>query len=232
MRGHDLFAGTSATAHAVPCRACRHQVSPTAGTLIKDTKLLLSTWFLVIHLISEAKTGLSSLALKRDLGMSYPTAWLIHQNVMAERETSYVLDGQIQVDDAYLGGERSGGKVGREPENKVPFVDSVSLNEDGLLRCRHHGRLHDQPSVVAGRRPQDVPEINRINTALGNLNTSLSGTYHTFGFQAYAARYLAAFLYRFNRRFDPRALPTRLLMAAVRCKPKPQRAIPSTELYC
>jgi hypothetical protein len=66
---------------------------------------------------------------------------------------------------------------------------------------------------------------------LGNLKTSLSGTYHAFGFQKYAAHYLAAFTYRFNRRFDLKALPTRLLIAAVRCKPQPQRVIRSADIY-
>lgn len=56
------------------CGACRHQTSLTAGTLMEHTKLPLTTWFLAIHLISQAKTGLSALALKRDLGVSYPTA--------------------------------------------------------------------------------------------------------------------------------------------------------------
>jgi hypothetical protein len=37
---------------------------------------------------------------------------------MAERETLYTLTGPVQVDDAYLGGERSGGKAGRGSENK------------------------------------------------------------------------------------------------------------------
>src|SRR3546814_9538454 len=50
---------------------------------------------------------------------------------MADRDTRYVLEGQVQVDDAYLGGERSGGKVGRGSENKVPFVAAVSLSDEG-----------------------------------------------------------------------------------------------------
>src|SRR3546814_8770814 len=74
-----------------------------AGTVMQGTKLPLTTWFLAIYLISQAKTGLSALALKRHLGVSYPTAWLIHHKLMqamADRETRYVLDGQVQVDDA------------------------------------------------------------------------------------------------------------------------------------
>lgn len=41
---------------------------------MEHTKLPLVTWFLAIYLISQAETGLSSLALKRQLGVSYLTA--------------------------------------------------------------------------------------------------------------------------------------------------------------
>ena len=71
------------------CNGCRRQTSVTAGTLFAGTKLPLTTWFLAIYLISQAKTGLSALALKRQLGVSYRTAWLVHHNIMcamAERE--------------------------------------------------------------------------------------------------------------------------------------------------
>lgn len=116
------------------CGGCRHQTSLTAGTMMEHTKLPLKTWFLAMHLISQAKTGISALALKRDLGVSYPTAWLLHHkinNAMAQREAARRLGGAVQLDDAYLGGERSGGKVGRGSENKIPFVAAVSLNATG-----------------------------------------------------------------------------------------------------
>lgn len=255
------------------CNACRHQTSLIAGTIFQGTKLALTVWFLAIYLISQAKTGLSALALKRHLGVSYPTAWLIHHKlmqVMLVREARYVLDGQVQVDDAYLGGERSGGKVGRGSENKVPFVAAVSLSDDGhplrtkltpvpgftlksiaewakdqlapgstvlsdglacfgaviAADCTH------QPTVVAGRKPKDIPEFQWINTVLGNLKTSLTGSYHAFNFQKYAARYLAAFAYRFNRRFDLKALHSRLLVAAVCCGPQPLWSIRLADDHC
>ena len=50
---------------------------------------------------------------------------------MSEREATYILSGQVQIDDAYLGGERSGGKVGRGSENKVSLVAAVSLDDNG-----------------------------------------------------------------------------------------------------
>jgi len=255
------------------CNACRHQTSLIAGTVFQSTKLRLTVWFLAIYLISQAKTGLSALALKRQLGVSYPTAWLIHHKLMqamVEREQRYVLEGQVQVDDAYLGGERSGGKVGRGSENKVPFVAAVSLSDDGhplrtkltpvpgfsLKAIEQWARTHlapgstvlsdglacfaavtsagcaHQPTVVAGRKPKDLPEFQWINTVLGNLKTSLNGSYHAFDFPKYAARYLAAFTYRFNRRFDLRTLHKRLLVAAAHCGPQPQRSIRMAEVRC
>jgi hypothetical protein len=255
------------------CNACRHQASLIAGTVFQGTKLPLTTWFLAIYLISQAKTGLSALALKRQLGVTYPTAWLIHHKlmqVMADREARYLLEGKIQVDDAYLGGERTGGKVGRGSENKVAFVAAVSLNEaDRPLRVRltpvpgftlkavaawakdhlapgsavfsdglacfgavtEAGCSH-QPTVIAGRKPKEVPEFQWINTVLGNLKTSLSGCYHAFDFRKYATRYLAAFCYRFNRRFDLRSLHQRLLIAAVGTTPQPLRSIRVADVHC
>ncbi len=115
------------------CHACRHQASLTAGTLLDNTKLPLTTWFLAIYLVSQAKTGLSSLALKRQLGVSYPTAWLMHQKILAAtgRGDAPQLDGVVQLDDAGLGRNRAGGKPGRGWENKVPFVAAVSIDGRG-----------------------------------------------------------------------------------------------------
>jgi transposase-like protein len=115
------------------CKACRHQTSLTAGTVMDSTKLPLRTWFLAIFLISQDKTGLSSLALMRQLGTSYRTAWLIHHKLMAtmaERDSQQPLGGDVQLDDAYLGGERPG-VVGRGSTNKVPIVAAVSTDDAG-----------------------------------------------------------------------------------------------------
>ena len=116
------------------CRHCGHQATLTAGTIMQATKLPLTTWFLAFYLIGQAKTGISSLELSRHLGVKYDTAWLLHNKIlraMTEREEAYVLRGKIQIDDAYLGGERPGGKAGRGSENKIPIVAAVSLNEAG-----------------------------------------------------------------------------------------------------
>jgi hypothetical protein len=49
---------------------------------MEATKLPQPTWFLAFYLIGQAKTGISSLALMRQLGVHYRTAWLIHNKIM------------------------------------------------------------------------------------------------------------------------------------------------------
>ena len=46
--------------------------------------------------------------------MNDRTAWLIQNKIMqamCEREEAYLLRGKVQIDDAFLGGERNGGKA-------------------------------------------------------------------------------------------------------------------------
>ena len=116
------------------CLGCRHQCSVTSGTIFEATKLPLTRWFLAMHLLTQSKNNVSALELKRHLGVCYKTAWLMKHKlmeVMRVREEGRQLDGRVEIDDAYLGGERTGGKVGRGSENKVPFIAAVQTTPDG-----------------------------------------------------------------------------------------------------
>jgi len=254
------------------CRSCGYQATLTARTIMQATKLPLTTWFLAFYLIGQAKTGISSLELSRHLGVNYDTAWLLHNKIlraMSEQEESYVLRGKIQLDDAYLGGERQGGKAGRGSENKIPIVAAVSLNEaghpihikitpvqsfsseairawasqnlapgcavlsDGLACFRSivkAGCSH-VAIVTGGKHPNDLPQFRWINTLLGNLKTSLSGTFHAFDFGKYARRYLGGYCFRFNRRFAMAEMSERIANAVCCCMPCTERDLRVAELY-
>jgi len=254
------------------CRICRHQATLTAGTIMQATKLPLTTWFQAFYLIGQAKTGISSLELSRHLDVNYDTAWLLHNKIlkaMSDRDDAYVLRGKIQMDDAYLGGERPGGKAGRGSENKIPIIAAISLNEsghpihakitpvigfsseavgswamahldpdcavltDGLACFRSvitAGCSHE--AVVTGsKHPNDLPQFRWVNTLLGNLKTSLSGTFHAFNFDKYAKRYLGGYCFRFNRRFSLPAMTQRIANAVCCCIPCTERDLRVAESY-
>jgi transposase-like protein len=254
------------------CRICRHQATLTAGTIMQATKLPLTTWFQAFYLIGQAKTGISSLELSRHLDVNYDTAWLLHNKIlkaMSDRDDAYVLRGKIQMDDAYLGGERPGGKAGRGSENKIPIIAAISLNEsghpihakitpvigfsseavgswamahldpdcavltDGLACFRSvitAGCSHEAV-VTGGKHPNDLPQFRWVNTLLGNLETSLSGTFLAFNFDKYAKRYLGGYCFRFNRRFSLPAMTERIANAVCCCIPCTERDLRIAESY-
>lgn len=139
------------------CTACRHQSSLISGTIFEATKLPLSRWFLAMHLLTQSKNNVAALELKRHLGVCYKSAWLIKHKlmeVMRLREDSRQLDGRVEIDDAYLGGERSGGKTGRGSENKVPFVAAVQTTPAGqpqLVCLRQQPFTGEEVAVFAAR---------------------------------------------------------------------------------
>ena len=87
-----------------------------------------------MYLMTQTKNGISALELSRQLAVSYNTAWKVKHKlmqVMKERDDTRPLGGWGQLDDAYWGGARRGGKRGRGAPGKTPFVAAVELNREG-----------------------------------------------------------------------------------------------------
>ena len=74
------------TRKVLQCIRCKHQASLTAGTLFDNTKLPLRTWYLAMYLLTQSKNGISAMGLKRQLGVSYNTAWRVkHRGLYCAR---------------------------------------------------------------------------------------------------------------------------------------------------
>ena len=115
--------------HQVP-----RQTSSIAGTIFASTHLPLRLWFRAIYHLTQTKQGISSIELGRRLGVTQTTAWKVKhklKQVMLERDATKRLTGRIEIDDAYLGGERAGGKRDRGAPGKTPFVVAVETTAEG-----------------------------------------------------------------------------------------------------
>jgi transposase-like protein len=115
------------------CKACTHQTTATAGTIMDKTRTPLSKWFAAFYLVAEDKRGISAMALKKKISVSYLTAWTMLQKIrtaMADRDGKYMLDGIVEMDEAFFGGTAEGSKRGRGTEKTAVLV-SVSLSEWG-----------------------------------------------------------------------------------------------------
>ena len=119
--GHD-HGYTIATRHSNECSQCHHQTSLTAGTLFHSTNLPLTKCFWAIYLMASDKGGISAVRLSRQIGVSWITASRMLRKIrmaMGHRDSVYRLHDLIEMDDAFVGGRRSG-KRGRGAEGKSP----------------------------------------------------------------------------------------------------------------
>ena len=247
------------------CTGCRKQTTARAGTIFHASHTPLTKWYLAIHLVASSKNDVAALELSRQLDVKWDTAWLIKQKlmeVMRQRNRAYKLQGTIQIDDAYLGGEKPAkpGKSGRGAPGKTPFVIAVETHDmkpiytqvrrvkafdkieikayaeaniepgswvhsDGLgcFNGLADAGMKHVPVVTGSGRPDEV-RCKWVNVGLGNLKSALVGTCRSCDAH-HADRYLAAYEWRFNRRFDLRLNLGRLTRAATRTAPAPYRQI-------
>ncbi len=119
--------GKDATFHklagrpAYSCAACGAHVYPCSGTIFQDSHTPLQTWFYAIYLFIATRHGVSGKELQRTLGVTYKTAWRIGHQIralMASADGFEILKGHVELDEAYVGGRRSG-KRGRGAEGKT-----------------------------------------------------------------------------------------------------------------
>jgi transposase-like protein len=89
------------------CHGCNSAYSVLVRTIFESTKLELPKWFLAISLILNAKKGLSSRQLGRDLGINRNTAWYLQMRIrkaMQEGDDQDLFKGIVEIDETYIGG--------------------------------------------------------------------------------------------------------------------------------
>ncbi len=95
------------------CKQCYLQTSPTSNTIFHGTKIPLVKWFWAIYFSSVDKGGISASRLSRHLNVSWNTARFMLKRLracMGDRDQQYLLSGLIELDEALVGGKKSGGK--------------------------------------------------------------------------------------------------------------------------
>ena len=120
------------------CGNCAYEMSITAGTIFQDSHLPLAIWFRAMWQVTSQKNGISALGLQRVLGLgSYKTAWaMLHKLRRAMvRPGRDRLEGVVEVDDAYWGGEEEGA-IGRWTVNKALIVVAAQQDGKGIGRVR------------------------------------------------------------------------------------------------
>jgi len=159
------------------CCQCGHQHSVTAGTIFHGTRKSLILWFKALWWFSTRKSSVNATALKELLGLgSYQTAWCWLQKlrtctIFTDRSK---LSGNVEVDECFLGGEKSG-KRGRGAQHKCKVA--VAVERSG----RKLGRLRLQ--VIDNCSTEELTSFAKENISLGSHITT-DGWFAYRGLQA------------------------------------------------
>ena len=108
---HCLYCGSSRVyrhraegRHRLQCGDCHKSFSVTMDTIFHNTKLDLRKWFWIISMMLNAKKGISSYQVARELGLRRPTAWsLMHKIRKAmSTEEGALIKGIFEMDETYI----------------------------------------------------------------------------------------------------------------------------------
>ncbi len=216
------------------CKKCGYQSSATAGTVMHRSKMPLIMWFQAAYLVTTYTPGMSALQFQRQMGLSsYQTAYMMLHKLRAAmvRVGMNRVDGIMQVDEVYIGGEKPGLR-GRGASGKVIVAGAAEIRGNRLFRIRlriipnvNSQTLTKfvQDNIVEGstvitddwggytnlqsagyKHIIDASALGHIHKVFSNLKSWLIGTHHGVSPQHLQA-YLNEFVFRFNRRNTPMA---------------------------
>ena len=166
------------------CHACRATFKVTQGTVFHGTKIALQKWFLAISLILNAKKGLSSHQLARDLDLNQKTAWYMLVRIraeMADKVNSILLQGIIEADETYIGGRprKENKKEDREPAPRGRGTSKTAI----IGAVARGGQVVAE--VAKGLTGRDILEFIRrvVNVKESELMTDEYHAYNALGSQ-------------------------------------------------
>src|SRR4051795_5664077 len=110
---------------------------------------------------------------------------------MMQRDATKPLSGRVELDDAYLGGERTGGKRGRGAPGKTPFLAAVETTPEGKpvrLKLRRVGSFCRRAVEGFAKRSLDLT-CEVVSDGLGCFAAvTKAGCRHTVIKTGYRAR--------------------------------------------
>lgn len=145
------------------CKQCEKQFTVTSGTTFRSRKMSYGDILIAILSFVNGVNGNAALHLRRDLGCSYKTAFVLVQKLrraMGSIQSENVLTGTVDIDGLYVGG------FVREPNMKADRKGDGRKQYNGKRRSvvtmRERGPGGRSRAIVVPNESAAIPEILRV----------------------------------------------------------------------
>jgi transposase-like protein len=149
--------GNIASRRMLQCKTkgCRKQFSAKVGTIFEDSPLPLSSWFVAVWSIANAKNGISSYELSRALGVTQKTAWfMLHRVRLAMRTGTFQkMTGTVESDESYIGGKAKNMHKSRR--------EQAIKGTGGMGKSIVHGLLERHTGKASRVKAKVIPNAKR-----------------------------------------------------------------------
>ncbi|MCE5169468.1 transposase [Paenibacillus profundus] len=207
------------------CRACHHQTSLTAGTVMEGSRTPLRKWLTAFWLVSRSDTGINAVQLSSVLKVTYKTAWSILHKIriaISRDDSNRSLNASVQGIVTFLGRSfrPTSNTLSLHPQ-ECPLIVSTSATPDeenivlkmklvnrkdmsGKLLLRSgcdnfiaHHVSESVPEVSIIRQDFRVKRSSRLYRAFSQARRWLNDTFHGLG-EKHLQLYLDEYCFRHN----------------------------------
>jgi transposase-like protein len=207
------------------CHNCNNTFSVFKDTIFEKSCTDLRKWMYAIHLFLNGKKGISALQLKKEIGVTYKTAWRMLQKIREAmgNDDNDSEGGFVEVDECYIGGKAENKHMYERIKAKT-LINEINKNikEGSIVITDEHKGYHSVSSDYQHCKVNHSQDeysreesfenrekgytkfkvhTNTIESFWATLKRGIYGISHYIS-NKYNENYIAEFCFRYNNRMN------------------------------